>query len=181
MIIIVHQPQFSFFKTWILTFFDSQYYIDSKNISYLYVHLYDWFCRLVQLDQMLLEESLKISGRHRVQHLSHYAILGVWLNLPLNAYSSVPIRDRKKTQSKLRFGIFLEPIITESGLRIIRWAHHETLSSNKSSLRSWVSAMTEQSPPRSTSIWFNQHAWRHGTWMGPAQLVCSASRWDRAK
>ena len=57
MIVIVHQPQFSFFKTWILKFFDSQYYIASKNISYIHVYVYDWFGKLVQLNQILLEES----------------------------------------------------------------------------------------------------------------------------
>lgn len=53
MIVIVYQPQFSFYKAWILKIFDSQYCLDSKSISHIYVPVYDWFCKLVQFDQIV--------------------------------------------------------------------------------------------------------------------------------
>lgn len=60
MIVTVYQPQFSFYKAWILKIFDSQYCLDSKSISHIYVHVYDWFCKLVQFDQIVEDESLRI-------------------------------------------------------------------------------------------------------------------------
>lgn len=41
MIVIVQLCLNFHFKTLNFKFLDSQYYIDSKNISYLYVHVYD--------------------------------------------------------------------------------------------------------------------------------------------
>lgn len=117
-----------------------------------------------------------------------WAIMEYWVVLVKFAIKCIltvevvyPSKAERKCYLGWVWGTFLKPIITDSGLRIIGWGHHETLSSNKTCLHSWVSAITEQSPWRSMSIWFNQHTWRHGTWMGPAQLACSAPCWDGAK